>query len=104
MFTAGPTTKTIIKPETTLNTFSKRLVASVATVIALTAPAFANLDAITDFNVNFAKLDHSLDTDGNNDITVDEIIDGHVAEVDINDDGRIDAYERGLAELYIKLS
>lgn len=87
-----------------MNALFKSLVASVATVIALSAPAFATLGDIQDFNVNFAKLNYAFDTDGNGEITVDEIIDGQVAEFDTDKDGVINANERGLAEIYITLS
>ena len=82
----------------------KTLIASFAAVVALSAPAFASLEDIQDFNVNAAKLDWSLDTNGNQDISDREIIDGNVAVFDLNGDGRLDAQERGNARLHVELS
>ncbi len=87
-----------------MNTLSKTLIASVATVIALSAPAFAALSDVQDFNVNAAKLDYTLDTDGNGTITDDEIIDGNVAAFDVDGSGRLDAEERGVAEIFVEQS
>lgn len=73
----------------------KTLAASTATLIALSAPAFA---AGHEFDVNSARIDLSLDTDGDTEIDNDEIIDGNMAVFDLDGSGAIDANERGLAE------
>ena len=83
-------------------TLTTKIAASVATLIALSAPAYANLADIEDFNVNAAKLDMSLDFDGNGDVDTDEIIRGNMAFFDTDGNGAIDADERGEAELVIE--
>ncbi|WP_296417392.1 hypothetical protein [Pseudooctadecabacter sp.] len=74
---------------------TKTLAATTATLIALSAPAFA---AGHEFDVNSARLDLSLDTDGDTEIDNDEIIDGNMAIFDLDGNGAIDADERGVAE------
>jgi hypothetical protein len=52
----------------------------------------------TDFNVGAARLDPSLDTNGDSAVDNDEIIDGNMALFDTNASGTIDAVERNVAE------
>ena len=82
----------------------KTLIASVAAVVALSAPAFASLSDVADFDVNAAKLNLTLDADGNGDVSDREIIDGNVAAFDTDGNGRLDAQERGVAEIFVDQS
>ena len=82
----------------------KTLIASFAAVVALSAPAFAALEDVQDFNVNAAKLNYSLDTNGDQDVSDREIIDGNVAAFDLDGDGRLNAKERGIAEIHVEQS
>lgn len=83
-------------------TFTTKIAASVATLIALSAPAYATLADLEDFNVNAAKLDMSLDFNGDGDIDTDEIIRGNMAFFDTDGNGAIDADERDQAEIVIE--
>ena len=60
--------------------------------------------AMIEFDAGAAQLDETLDTDGNGEITTDEIIDGNMAIFDTNGDGAIDAGERTRAEEAIESS
>ncbi len=82
----------------------KTLIASFAAVVALSAPAFAALEDVQDFNVNAAKLNYSLDTNGDQEVSDREIIDGNVAAFDLDGDGRLNAKERGIAEIHVEQS
>ena len=82
----------------------KTLIASFAAVVALSAPAFAALEDVQDFNVNAAKLNYSLDTNGDQDVSDREIIDGNVAAFDLDGDGRLNAKERGIAQIHVEQS
>ena len=75
--------------------FNKTIIATTVSFIALGGSAFA---AGHELDLNTARLDMTLDTDGNGEITTDELIDGNMAFFDANNDGAIDAEERGMAE------
>lgn len=81
-----------------MTTTLKTLIAAGIVTLASSA-AFA--DGHT-FNVDKARMDMTLDTNGDRDISDDELINGNVNVFDLNGDGIIDAEERGKAELAIK--
>ncbi len=88
-----------------MSTLTKTVALTFATVTALSAPAFAaSLADIEDFDVNAAKLDLTLDRDGDGEVSSDEIIEGNMDVFDIDGSGAIDAEERGLAEEHIAAS
>ncbi|WP_375281178.1 hypothetical protein [Pseudooctadecabacter sp.] len=74
---------------------TKTLAAATALFIAASPAAFA---AGHEFDVNSARIDLSLDTDGDTEVDNDEIIDGNMEVFDLDGSGAIDANERGLAE------
>lgn len=87
-------------------TFTTKSFAAAATLIALSGPAFADGHAVAfdpmDANaVAEARLDLELDTDGNGEVTNDEIIEGYMDVFDTNGNGMIDADERGEAEIML---
>lgn len=53
---------------------------------------------VIEFDVAIARADLSLDTNGDNDVSDRELIDGSLATFDTNGDGLLDAEERGVAE------
>lgn len=77
-------------------TLNKTLVAATAALIALGGSAQA--DAHAEFDINAARLDVSLDKNGDGEVSDDEIIDGNMAMFDTDASGAIDASERGMAE------
>jgi len=79
---------------------NKTLAATAATFITLGGAAFADGHA-EEFDVNEARLDISLDTNGDGEVSDDEIIDGYIELFDTDGNGTLDAAERGEAEIMI---
>lgn len=77
----------------------KTLIATTATFIVASGSAFA---ADVELDLAKAKLDMTLDTNGDNKVDANEIIAGNMAFFDTNGDGAIDAAERGVAEQTIE--
>ncbi|WP_281982931.1 hypothetical protein [Thalassorhabdomicrobium marinisediminis] len=73
----------------------KTLIATTATFIASTGAVWAEAHQL---DVNAARLDTTLDTNGDGEVTDNEIIEGNVAFFDTNGNGVVDANERGVAK------
>ncbi|WP_158270810.1 hypothetical protein [Thalassorhabdomicrobium marinisediminis] len=73
----------------------KTLIATTATMIASTGAVWAEAHQL---DANAARLDATLDTDGDGEVSNDEIIEGNMAFFDTDGNGAIDADERGVAE------
>ncbi|MGJ8611401.1 MAG: hypothetical protein ACSHW1_20065 [Yoonia sp.] len=54
------------------------------------------------FDADTARLDLTLDTNGDGDVSDLELIDGNVAVFDKDGDGVLNAQERGEAEIMVK--
>ena len=74
--------------------------------LSLTALAACEMPVATDndFDAAGARLDLTLDTDGDGNVTDDEIIEGNMARFDTNGDGVIDVTERQQAEEEIRVN
>lgn len=79
-------------------TLNKTLVAVAATLVTLGGSAMADGH---EFNAATARLDLTLDTNGNGDVSDVEIIRGNMDVFDTDSNGAIDADERAEAEIMI---
>lgn len=78
---------------------NKTIALASATLITAGSAAFAESHAsIMDFDAEAARLDVSLDMDGDGEVSDEEIIRGNMAVFDLDGSGTIDAEEQAIAE------
>ncbi|MGJ8625044.1 MAG: hypothetical protein ACSHW1_20055 [Yoonia sp.] len=77
---------------------AEEMIMSGATTIAPMDTSDAMPRPMVEFDAAAARIDLSLDTDGDGEVSIDEIIDGNMAVFDTNNSGAIDAAEQGVAE------
>jgi hypothetical protein len=78
-----------------MNTLNKTLTAAAAALITSTGISFADGHTI---DIDTARLDMSLDTNGDGEVDNDEMIAGNMAIFDTDGSGTLNAVERGVAD------
>lgn len=83
-----------------MKTLTKTFTAATVALLTLSGSAFAAAHA--EFDADAARLDLTLDTNGDGEVTDDEIIEGNMELFDTNGDGVLDVVERQEAEAMLE--